>query len=893
MSLVFFYGFALLFAWIQSRPGRGRTGELGGEASTMEALLLRGHAKKDEFMKFRIRKSLYALVTTALLSTLSACGGRGDSPGSGDAGADPNTDPVARSLAALGVDTTETARVDDDLDALPDDYSPFGARRDFGAIRELLLLGISPSLSSDVESHMALVEMVPDQLDPDGNQVYDDEILFAPAAASTPWAVSLGAEPAALRAAARADVDGDGLEELAIVFWERSSAAIYVQLYDDQVAGFAAAEPVFSSMGQPRAIAIESGDFDGDGRADLVVAASFAAAAELFFFRNEAGTLVLDTVRKKLPQTLIDSDIDVAIATGNLDYDSGDELAVVVNEYREQDGAPPQGAARYHVIDDAGSGFADVASAQVSAVVGAGSRSAMTADVTIGDIDGDNVGELVFAGLTHFDPDGDCDYRYLLVALDDYKRELAPLGALEQDPGLGGACDPAAPLELRYVHVNAFDLDGDGYPEIQANRFVYEDFVSAPPFTAVADAELDPRSLYGYQEGYTGRFDRQNSAMITGDVTADGREDVVAYSQATHALEVWGIGEPNRAWTRQGSIPLAPLSGSEAVHPVLLAPNVNHDGLALKYDEGEYKLVFTEPIVIAALAAAPCYSDLGQDPFTCRTQFGTAESTSVQTEDSFTVTAAANVGFDLEFAVLGQKIGGLQVIGTVETHLSRMRSEAYTVTKRIAYTTGPVEDTVIFTTIPYDQYTYTILSHPDAELIGAKIVVSLPRSPIELQVSRDFYNAQIEDGGLKIDDAVFTHRAGDPHSYPGVSEKDALLAVHDGFDIGPSAVGEGGGHESLEINVHTESGSAVSWGVDFSLAVTATAGSAILGYSVGTGVDHSLRISHGKESNYVGMVSNLPRESFAANGYEFGLFTYVYEAPESGQQFEVVNYWVE
>ena len=844
-------------------------------------------------MNLRIRKSTYALVTTALLSTLSACGGDAGPPASADAGADPSMDPVARSLAALGVDTTETARVDDDLDALPDDYSPFGARRDFGAIRELLLLGISPGPSSGAESHMAVVEMVPDQLDPDGNQVYDDEILFAPAAESTPWAASLGAEPAALRAAARADVDGDGLEELAIVFWERSSAAMYVQLYDDQTAGFAAAEPVFSSMGEPRALAIESGDFDGDGHAELVVAASFAAAAELLFFRNEAGTLVQDEARKDLPQTLIGSEIDVAIATGNLDYDSGDELVVVVNEYREQDGAPPQGAARYHAIDDAGSGFADVASAQVSAVVAAGSRSAMTADVTIGDIDGDNVAEVVFAGLTHFDPDGDCDYRYLLVALDDYKRALAPLGALEQDPGLGGACNPAAPLELRHVHVNALDVDGDGLPEIQANRFVYEDFASAPPFTAVADAELDPRSLYGYEEGYTGRFDRQSSAMITGDVTADGREDVVAYSQATHVLEVWGIGEPNRLWTRQGSIPLAPLSGSEAVHPVLLAPNVNQDGLALKYDEGEYQLVFTEPIVIAALAAAPCYSDLGQNQFTCRTQFGTAESSSIETEDGFTVTASATVGFDVGFSAFGQKVGGLQVLGTVTEHLSQMRSEAYTVTKRIAYTTGPVEDSVIFTTIPYDQYTYTILSHPDVELIGAKIVVSLPRSPIELQVSRDFYNAQIEDGGLRIDDAVFTHRAGDPHSYPGPSEKDALLSAYDGFEIGPSAVGEGGGHETLEINIHRETGSAVSWGVDFNLEVTATAGSVVTGFSVGGGVEHSLRISHGKESNYVGMVSNLPSESFAAHGYELGLFTYVYEDPELGHQFEVINYWVE
>lgn len=829
------------------------------------------------------RRAITCTCFVALAHALSACGAA-DGPGGPDVGADP----VAETLEGLGVDTTTTARLDDDSDALPDDYSPFGASRDFTASRELLIMGMPLDPSSGFESHLTLVEQVPDSLDDSGNQRYDTNVLFAPDTASTPWAEAAGP----LRAAARADIDRDGLEELAVVYWDAGTGSMRLQVYDDQGADFAALAPIVLNGPEPREIVIESGDFDGDGRGELVIASSFDDGARLDFIRNEDDVLGLDPVSKTLPQTLAGSEISVALATGNLDHDRADELIAVVNEYREQANAPARGVARYVALDDATTGFAAVAEGSVRAVSGPLNLSAMTADVAIGDIDGDNVGEVVFAGLTHFDPDGDCDYRYLLVALDDYKRDLELIGALEQDPGFDGDCQEEAPLELRHVHVNTLDLDGDLLPEIQANQFVYDDFVSAPPFTRVAGVEIDPRSLYAYSDGYTGRFDRHTSAMVTGDLTADEREDIAVYSQATHALEVWGIGEPDRTWIKQSSVALAPLASDAAIDPVLLAPNINHDSLVLKYDDGEYRLVFTEPIVIAALAAAPCYPDLGQNTALCRTQFGTAESTSVQTEDTFSITASASVGFDARFSVLGTTVGGLNVLTTMETHASIVTSKAYTLTKRIVYTTGPIEDSVIFTTIPYDQYTYTILSHPDPELIGSKVVVSLPRSPVELQVSRDFYNAHIVDG-MRIDDAIFTHTEGDPRSYPTASEKDQVLAGYDGFAIGPQAVGEGGGSETLSINVHRESGSGASWGSSFTLDVTATAGSLVTGFSVGFGLDSSLRISHGEESNYVGSVANLPGEAFAQNGYQFGLFTYLYEDPDSGQQIEVVNYWVE
>jgi hypothetical protein len=320
---------------------------------------------------------------------------------------------------------------------------------------------------------------------------------------------------------------------------------------------------------------------------------------------------------------------------------------------------------------------------------------------------------------------------------------------------------------------------------------------------------------------------------------------------------------------------------------------VNHDSLAISFDEGEYQLVFTEPVLIAALAAAPCFTDLGQNTDACRTEFGTAESTTVAVEDTFTVTAGVTVGFESEFSALGIKTAGIEVLATVKARASRIQSEAYTLTKRIVYTTGPVEDTVIFTTIPLDQYTYTITSHPDPELINSKIVVSMPRSTVEIQVERDFYNENVVPGGPMIDSSVFTHAAGDPPTYPSEADKDAALQQYEGFDLGPTTVGAGGGATTLEINIATETGSTTAYGMEYELSVQATAGVVVAGFSVGLDTERSLQIVHGEESNYAGAVSNLPTDVFAANGYDWGLYTYVLDDHESGQEFEVINYWVE
>ena len=849
--------------------------------------------------------SAFALMSLALVS---ACGGGSDSGGIG-AG---SGDEVRDKLVNLGVPVNETPRLDDDSQALPDDYSPFGSSQSFDTIEEILLIG--PQFNN-TNSQMTIYELQSQNNRP----IYAKEDFFTPAQSQTPWSNSVGINPGNIRVAAAADIDGDGLDEVVVLYRQSGQSTITLETYQETVSagiiGFSLDQTLPVSVDPANNLSLLAGDFNGDGFEEFVVGLSFDNAARLLFINNQNGILDLAALTRDLPQAVGNSQISLSMASGNLDYDAGHEIVVVVNELFQSNGNDA-GTARYFIYDDAKLNHPELTNNLIRATLSQVNRTAIVADVTTGDIDGDNVDEILFAGLQNFDPSGRCGYRYLMVALDDIKRNNIPLGGLDLVPNIHGRCSSANPGELRFVHINTLDLDGDGLPEIQANQYLFDDFVNAAPWEQYVwgldsndqplYAVIDETSLFANSSGFSGRFAKDNSDMMVGDVTADGRQNIVFYSQATNRLETWGLSNPDsgnpplsgpifdKDWRSMNSLVLQN-PGTAPIHPQILASNINHDSLALRFSEGEYKLIFTEPVIIAALAAAPCDTSKGQNSDACRTSYGTASSNSTNVEDVLSVRASATVGFEAEFSALGVKVTGFEMLATLQAHASAIRSRAYTVTKRIVYTTGPIEDTVIFTTIPLDQYTYQVTSHPDPELIGSKVVISLPREPIKVQVEREKYNANVVTGGPLIDARVFSHTPGIPSSYLTSSAKSDLLANYGGFDIGPQSIGNSGGNSTLSINVATEAGIGIGYGVDFDLAVKGTVGTVIAGFSVGFSADKSLQIIHGEESEYTAVVAdmNLPTADFGKNRYSWGLFTYPYEDSVSGQQYEVVNYWVE
>jgi hypothetical protein len=847
--------------------------------------------------------SQWAGAAVALLVVAAACKGGKDDGGGG--AARPAT--VEESLAAFGIDTTPTPRLanKDTGETLPDDYSPFGAAQTFDKLDELLMVGFG---LTGFGSETIMVSLVEEQQSLSAPGTFTTEALYRPAPASTPWAVSSGAAPATLRAVAAGDVDGDGLEELLVVSYSAGDAAVVLRTIQDRVAQFAAAAPLAVSAATPTSLAVVAGDFDGDGKSDAVVAVATASDVQLVFLTGASGALALTGRTLTLTPLTAAAALEPVLAAGNLDNDRAHELVVVMNE-RFQSGGGDSGTSRYWIYDDASTGFAPRRQAQrVTANVEGADRSALTASVAVGDIDGDNVGEIVLGGLTSFDPAGTCAYAYLLLALDGLDGGLAPLGATYRRD-LFPAGSVCTGLRMRTLHLLTFDRDGDGADEIQANQLSFQDFreradaaVPPVPWTLfpAGPADLTLHELFGGTgDTYSGEFSRATSAFAAGDLTGDGKADLILYSQhasapGSPAVRVHAVSiDPSdgvERWREAITLPAA-AAPAEPQWPLLATANVDNDSLSIQFAQAERRVVFTEPIVIAALAAPPCASDLGQNLDACRTSFGKGSSTTTDAESTWNVTAGLTVGAEGGVDVFGIKFK-TEVTATIKGHYARKSLSSYTLSKRVVNTTGALEDGVIFTTIPYDQFTYRIVSHPDPDLVGKTVVISLPRTPIETLAERGFFNSHVPEGSTQIDASVFKHVLGKPRTYPTVAEKNALVAAKPELTHGPIDVCEGGGERSVEIALGTALGSGDTWGVDAELAVKATTGALITGFSIGGGYESSLQVTHGTDTSYAGTVSCIASGKYnTATAYKFGLMSYIHDA--STQPFEVVNYWVE
>jgi hypothetical protein len=849
-------------------------------------------------------RCLASLLAASLLVT--ACGddgGNGSDIGGADGGNGPN-DPVERTLSELGVSSTSEPRVDDDGDPLPDDYAPLGSRRTINRFAEIVPFGLRLEGDLTTDGRMPVLD-----IEPGANNTFSWSVLRDDAPADTPWFTDA---PGRARAAANGDFDRDGQDEIAIVYQIDGEPVRLVIM--DGAPDYGFSEPVVVDTGTWDQLFVAAGDFDGNETEDLVIAlVSNAEGTTLVTFAND-GEFRLDGTPRRIERLGEESrETQVVLQAGNIDYDRALELAVVVNQYRGEvsngaGGSDISDSSRYVIYDDSRNGHAVLKSDLAVIDVGTEVKTAKVADIALGDVDGDNVDEVVLGGL---DVVGNATNppNYLVEVFDDAKRDFAHLDGRETDsraislqPQASGAMQ-----YLVYLHVLTADLDGDGAAEVVTNQFVYEDLRQAGGALVRMDLGEGPLEIPMedlFAEGNSGDdyyFSWASSDMEAADVTSDRRDNIVLYAQTLNfvigegqTVQVWGI-DGIDGWKKMLDVFTQrsnPLNRGEQLHPQLLLADaeVDNESMALEYSDGSYRFVFTEPVVLAALAAAPCSENLGQSlGSSCRTAFGRAISDTQAREDSWTIIAGVSVGFDATVPF----VGGPEAIVDTRNTIRNYSIDSYTLTTSVLRETGALEDSVIFTTVPLDIYTYTVLSHPNPDLIGEQLEVRLPREPITVMVEREIYNAAVGTEGPQIDDSVFTHVEGDPASYPTRAEKDALLRQNDGLESEEVDVGQGTGQTVVSISDFSSTTSGQSYDFETTLNLKATAGGVVGGFTVGGGAGFALEITRGEETIYQGSVGNISEEFFPAEAYSWGLFSYIHEDAASGQTFEVLNYWVE
>jgi hypothetical protein len=796
------------------------------------------------------------LLTAAVL--VAACGGSGGGGGGTTAGV--GNDAIARTLTTLGVNIQQTPRQTDSGIPVDDTYSPFGRTWKLATTHELFVVG--NELDAVGEAPLSLLD------------VQNGSAMYSETAAQTPWDDASGDRT---RKALAADFDGDGLEEAVVVY--QNGIETRVRTISPSPSGPMVQDVQIAARTNVTHLTAEAGDIDGDGKSDLVIGTVIdRSMGDVAVWTCRNGFFEQTGPSHTFDRVTANGSLTFRIALGDIDRDSRDEFVVVANSVLQ-----PGGTARYKVFDDEREGFAELASDAVAATDQDSQLvSCVVADVAIGDIDGDSAGEIVFGGITQFPTGQGClPAPYFGFVVEDLARGLIERTGYSFRTIWTGCNSPERP-DVLFAFVDTFDVDGDGLDEIHVNEHVFDDFASAQPWTRRDELSL-PIGLI-YDRLNFGNFSEATADMATADFDGDDREDILICRQE-NVCEVWGFGQLDASIERIRRFE-GRYRNAQNPRMTLAAPvNFVSDGPVLAYSEGEYRLVYTEPMPLAALAAPP--SIAGVNPGG-QTSFGNTTSTSTTTERSLSVRASATVGVKVDGGALTQSEFELKQTATVSAKL--VTSRAYDLSKTVIFTSGQDEDTVVFTTIPVDQYTYTVLSHPDPNMVGQEVVVSLPREPVTIQAERSFYNNAVQNPADRIGDEVFEHRIGDVDTYPSLSRKNFLLSQNGGLQSSLQGVGQGGqgAGTTVQITVGNSIGVGGSLAVDFERSIQATAGGALGGVSVGVTAEAGINVSSGMETTYTGTVA--PPVGGNAD-YLWGMFTYVRREPN--REFQVINYWVE
>lgn len=888
-----------------------------------------------------LKTCMSLVLAVTVLAAGCATGMEDGMPGDGDDNGAATDLSVNESLNMLGVNTAESPRLDEQGNPLPDNFSPLGPTLTIST-RELFIAGPKLVVKNGelLQNRAVFAELSNDEVPPSTEFAVTDAIE-----PDTVWESDNGSDHPELenrnpgaqstRAIAAGDVDRDGLDEIIIVFQDPAAPQnVYLEILEDD--GDAAnarstARTLFANVADLKDLSVAAGDFDGNGSSEVAVGITTPTTAELRFLKRSAdGNFSVQGANTKTFEQKSDGSImSLELATGNLDRDNPVELAAVFNEFIA--GSPNKGTARYFVYDDETTGFAVLAGNQQ--ITDARDEPAVVADVDFGELDGDGKDEIVFAGLLEFSDDSNRPVGHVFLALDDAVAADGPL----QTISMGSESyryippDPANVVFMRAfkVHVNTIDLDGDGIDEVHANRFIYHvgaNWVKVEGCDLLEEL-LTPGFLQN-EEANVGSISDATSVMLAADVTGNGREELLSFMQWRDSISVLGLDLDNQ-WTKYDdlTIPTQDYNHSSKVFPIIVSCNVDKDGLVLKY-ENEYKFALTEPIIIAALAAAPCRTGVGQNIDACSTTYGRSESSSTGTDNEVSFRAGIYFAFEAKDPFLNIGAEG-RVDVSVEASFST--SQSYELTQTIEFTTGPLEDTVVFSAIPVDMYTYTVASHRDPDLVGTSFTVHVPRTPIITQAEREFYNNSVPDGAFQVGENVFAHTPGDVNSYPTEAEADAILRANRfsaqtlpavGDEIGLIAdvvdqafggdelpftefsggikadmdtvpLGTGSRTTTLEFSKNTEYRAGA--GISFNAELGFSARGVTAGVTIGSSFNSGISWGTGSSTIYSGRIGAIPDPGFGgANLYNYGLFTYVFNAGDPMQpQFEVINYWVE
>ncbi len=420
----------------------------------------------------------------------------------------------------------------------------------------------------------------------------------------------------------------------------------------------------------------------------------------------------------------------------------------------------------------------------------------------------------------------------------------------------------------------------------------------------------------------------------SGDVNCDDKDDfIILYNtgkvEARGLLSQFDHYDPqhNPVYTSSPAWTVLDTSDGGQIaatgNAVLVAANVDSDSTMVEYNDVKtnslhwkdatpaHSIFYSDNKLIALLAAPPTKDGIDQNNSSSYTEYGSASSGGQTSSAEVSTSASLIVGFEQGLSVFGVEIAKVEGEFTYTVDATATFSSTTETTQTITYQGAPGEDTVVFSTTPYDRYWYTVASSPNPQVVNTQVQVDVPRKPAILSVTRDYFNTHNLDG-IQITKDLLPDTPYDLTTYPaGTAGADAILAKTSadigGLSLpsaavqfgrmGPYVVTEGNGGKGASIDISQES----AWSAGATYSVDATLKLTIGGFTIGGGLGFA---AGGTQENWMsnantfgGFVGSIPDTYYASNQYSWGIFAYKQTITTTDgkpfQDFFVINYWIE
>ena len=883
---------------------------------------------------------LWRVVFVSLIIITFSCGGGGGS-GSKNSASDDDDNQL------------------EEIEPRDDTIRPFGRSRFVPLSRQMEYVQIGSAYNGDSANNLFIIDPLEYNFNGDGSQP------TVPPGADDRLA-SLSEDKFAAtyqKVAANGILDDDLQDEVAVVSWDTTGPGALriinpggeLDATEFDIDSVSIALDIDGRTDLAYDYDITTGDVDGDGYDEIIIVGSQGGddlderIAQLWIVDDcVAGNDLMDSKTVLGPiRWDVHLGVDqIKVAAGNLDQDYADEITIAFAAiskiiYPGKDGV------HFTVYDDKSTDFSEVHTGQSQLKMDQLNIPGTIKEyfnIAMGDLDQDGRDEIAlavrsmgfFVTIDVFDDavgedndSGDANDAHAL--LDD------ALHIISASTGAAGA----------FKFFDALNIDADWADELFVGDTILDDVRRSndEPLFYIPDFEDGIIKLSPTEEirwicfGDVNGDLREDITILYADAIIEtiGVEEVTTYDSETNEVDTveffWRGG---RTDTDSPSPPLdqrGTVSG-DIGNSIIAAANVDNDSTILEYAPDNpdatpeeiaaaHTTYYSRNQIIALLATPPTINDISVEGASSVLGQSSGQTGTIGAE--FSVRAGALWGFEEEISagvVVSTKIGSVEAEIQAGIEVSVYGSTSTSVTKTVTYAAGQKNDRIIFSTTPYDSYTYTIISHPDPEQIGKPFYIDLPQRPKILSWTKAYYNDHNGDQ-MDIGSEILQHTPGKINTYPDWNEKEDILSQNQ--DPGPDPVpliddglwwlfskitklGESDQHvaplgneaeevtgTSLELTTEHTVGGSITGSVDVTAkgCVKFYCQGNFYGYSIGAFMDYTWTES----TLFEATVPPIPADQWESNYYEWGMFSYIQtltdEETKITHEFVVLNYWVD